>query len=42
MVDIFRLIFRALALVLCAVLFLIGWHVHSEREARKHKRHSEH
>lgn len=42
MVDIFRLIFRTLALVLCAMLFLIGWHVHSEREARRHKRHSEH
>lgn len=42
MVDLFRIIFRILALVLCAVLFLIGWHVHSEREARRHKRHSEH
>ena len=38
MVDLFRLIFRILALMLCAVLFLIGWHVHSEREARKHHR----
>lgn len=42
MVDIFRIIFRILALMLCAVLFLISWHVHSEREARRHKRHSEH
>ena len=42
MVDLFRLIFRTFALVLCAVLFLIGWHVHSECEARRHKRHSEH
>ena len=42
MVDLFRIIFQTLALVLCAVLFLIGWHVHSEREARRHKRHSEH
>lgn len=42
MVDLFRIIFRTLALVLCACLFLISWHVHSEREARRHKRHSEH
>lgn len=42
MVDLFRILFRTLALMLCAVLFLIGWHVHSEREARRHKRHSEH
>ncbi len=39
MTDLFRILFRTLALVLCAVLFLIGWHVHSERESRKHKRH---
>ena len=39
MVDAFRLVFRAFAFVLCAVLFLIGWHINSEREARKHKRH---
>lgn len=38
MVDLFRILFRTLALVLCACLFLIGWHVHSEREARKHHR----
>lgn len=38
MVDFFRLIFRTLAFVLCAVLFLIGWHAHSEREASKHHR----
>ena len=42
MVDLFRIIFRILAFVLCACLFLISWHVHSEREARRHKRHSEH
>lgn len=41
MVDFFRILFRTLALMLCAALFLIGWHVHSEREARKH-RHREH
>lgn len=41
MVDFFRLIFRTLAIVLCACLFLIGWHVNSEREARKHHRHHE-
>ena len=39
MVSLFRFLFRAFAFVLCAALFLIGWHVHSEREARKHKRH---
>ena len=39
MVDAFRILYRILALVLCAILFLIGWHVHSEREASKHKRH---
>lgn len=39
MVDLFRFLFRILALALCACLFLIGWHVHTEREARKHKRH---
>lgn len=38
MVDFFRILFRTLALVLCACLFLIGWHVHSEREASKHHR----
>lgn len=42
MVDFFRILYRTLALVLCACLFLIGWHVHSECEARRHKRHSEH
>ena len=38
MVDFFRILFRTLALALCACLFLIGWHVHSEREDRKHHR----
>lgn len=38
MVDLFRILFRTFALMLCAVLFLIGWHVHSECEARKHHR----
>lgn len=41
MADFFRLIFRGLALVLCAILFCIGWHIHSEREDRKHHRHHE-
>ena len=38
MVDLFRILFRTLALVLCAGVFLIGWQVHSEREASKHHR----
>ena len=41
MVDFFRILYRTLARMLCAVLFLIGWHAHSEREARKHHRHHE-
>jgi len=38
MADLFRILYRTLAFVLCAMLFLIGWHVHSEREACKHHR----
>ncbi len=42
MVDVFRLIFRGLALILAFFTLGAVAYVHHEREARKHRRHSEH
>lgn len=42
MVDIFRLIFRTLALILAFLTLGTVAYVRHEREACKHRRHSEH
>lgn len=42
MVDLFRLIFRGLALILAFLILGTAAYTHHEREARKHRRHSEH
>jgi len=41
-VDFFRLIFRGLALILAFLTLSTVAYIHHEREARKHRRHSEH
>lgn len=42
MVDFFRLIFRGLALILAFLTLGTVAYIHHEREACKHRRHSEH
>ncbi len=42
MVDAFRLIFRGLALALAFLILGTAAYAHRQREARKHRRHSEH